>query len=173
MNKGKRAQRVEKVESGNENSNAEVYAKNDLTEDEVMKIKEAFDLFDTEHSGTIDTNKFKQALLNGIDNQTLQNLINDIDKNQTDTINFEELIKIIAAVKMSDKDAPEDLKKIFDYLIEGYPDNLNRRKILEEVNKEVVDDHSAGVDINIFPDELKDKLTQNILKNQNLKLTHK
>ena len=52
------------------------YEKNGLTEDEVLEIKEAFDLFDTDKSGEIDVNELKQALMNlGIDtkNQTLQN----------------------------------------------------------------------------------------------------
>ena len=40
------------------------YEKNGLTEDEVLEIKEAFDLFDTDKSGEIDVNELKQALLN-------------------------------------------------------------------------------------------------------------
>ena len=51
------------------------YEKNGLTEDEVLEIREALDLFDTDHSGEIDVGELKQALLNlGIDtkNQTLK-----------------------------------------------------------------------------------------------------
>ena len=51
---------------------------NGLTEDEVLEIREAFDLFDTDHSGEIDVAELKQALMNlGIDtkNQTLQNIL--------------------------------------------------------------------------------------------------
>ena len=40
------------------------YEKNGLTEDEVLEIKEAFDLFDTDKSGEIDVNELKQALMN-------------------------------------------------------------------------------------------------------------
>ena len=44
------------------------YEKNGLTEDEVLEIREAFDLFDTDHSGEIDVAELKQALMNlGID----------------------------------------------------------------------------------------------------------
>ena len=60
------------------------YEKNGLTEDEVLEIREAFDLFDTDKSGEIDVAELKQALMNlGIDtkNQTLQNMLSDIDKN--------------------------------------------------------------------------------------------
>ena len=54
------------------------YEKNGLTEDEVLEIREAFDLFDTDKSGEIDVAELKQALMNlGIDtkNQTLQNIM--------------------------------------------------------------------------------------------------
>ena len=73
-----------------------------------MKVNINFNLFDSDHSGTIDIEELKQALSNlGIDakNQTLQNMMNDIDKNQSGTIDFDEFIEMMAA-KMSDKDAP-------------------------------------------------------------------
>ena len=68
------------------------YEKNGLTEDEVLEIREAFDLFDTDHSGEIDVAELKQALMNlGIDtkNQTLQNMLADIDKNGNANIDFD------------------------------------------------------------------------------------
>ena len=93
--------------------------KNGLTEDEVLEIKEAFYLFDKDHSGTIDIDELKQTLSNlEIDskNQTLQNMMNDIDKNQFNTIDFDEFIEMMTT-KMSDKDTPEDLRKVFDLFI--------------------------------------------------------
>lgn len=47
MNKNKKAQ---KVESKKTEFNSESYEKSGLTEDEVMEIKEAFDLFDSDGS---------------------------------------------------------------------------------------------------------------------------
>ena len=95
------------------------YEKNGLTEDEVLEIKEAFDLFDTDKSGEIDVNELKQALMNlGIDtkNQTLQNMLADIDKNGNANIDFDEFIDMMTA-KMSDKDTREDLEKVFELFI--------------------------------------------------------
>ena len=92
------------------------YEKNGLTEDEVLEIREAFDLFDTDKSGEIDVAELKQALLNlGIDtkNQTLQNMLADIDKNGDANIDFDEFINMMTA-KMSDKDTREDLEKVFE-----------------------------------------------------------
>lgn len=95
--------------------NAKKYEKNGLTEDEVLEIKEAFDLFDSDKSGTIDTEELKQALTNlGIDakNQTLQNMMNDLDKDKSGKIDFDEFIDMMTA-KMSDRDTEEDLRKVF------------------------------------------------------------
>ena len=136
MNKGKKAQ---KVVAKQEEFNPKNYEKNGLTEDEVMEIKEAFDLFDTDHSGTIDTDELKQALGNlGIDakNQTLQNMMNDIDKNQSGTIDFDEFIEMMTA-KMSDKDTPEDLRKVFDLFIGDDNADKIELKHLKRVAKEL------------------------------------
>ncbi len=136
MNRGKKAQ---KVATKQEAFNPKNYEKNGLTEDEVIEIKEAFDLFDSDHSGTIDTAELKQALSNlGIDakNQTLQNMMNDIDKNQSGTIDFNEFIELMTA-KFSDKDTPEDLRKVFDLFIGDDTADKIEFKHLKRVAKEL------------------------------------
>ena len=143
MNKGKKAQ---KVSTKQEEFNPKKYEQNGLTEDEVLEIKEAFDLFDSDHSGTIDTDELKQALSNlGIDakNQTLQNMMNDIDKNQSGTIDFDEFIQMMTA-KMSDKDTPEDLRKVFDLFIgDDNADKIELRhlkRVAKELGENMSDD---------------------------------
>ena len=99
--------------------NAKRYERNGLTADEVLEIKEAFDLFDTDGSGHISTDELKQALRNlGIDarNQTLSNMMNDLDKNSDNTIDFDEFIDMMTA-KMSDTDNREDLLKVFNLFL--------------------------------------------------------
>ena len=152
MNRNKKAQ---KVESKASEFNAKSYEKNGLTEDEVMEIKEAFDLFDTDKSGEIDTDELKQALSNlGIDakNQTLQNMINDIDKNQSGTIDFDEFIDMMTA-KMSDKDTREDLKKVFDLFL-GDDEKADKIELkhLKRVAKELNE--------NMTKDELNEMITR-------------
>ncbi len=95
--------------------NPKIYEKNGLTEDEVMEIKEAFDLFDSDKSGEISTEELKAALKNlGIDakNQTLTNMMADLDKDNSGQIDFGEFIDMMTA-KMSDRDTREDLEKVF------------------------------------------------------------
>ena len=113
------------------------YEKNGLTEDEVLEIREAFDLFDTDHSGEIDVAELKQALMNlGIDtkNQTLQNMLADIDKNGNANIDFDEFIDMMTA-KMSDKDelflGDDDADKI---------DIKHLKRVCKELNENMSDD---------------------------------
>ena len=111
-----------------------------------MEIKEAFDLFDTDKSGEIDVGELKQALTNlGIDakNQTLQNMLADIDKNGNANIDFDEFIDMMTA-KMSDKDTREDLEKVFDLFIGD--DNTDKidikhlKRVCKELNENMTDD---------------------------------
>jgi Ca2+-binding EF-hand superfamily protein len=44
------------------NFNAKRYERPGLTEDEIEEIKEAFDLFDSDGSGTIDPKELKSAM---------------------------------------------------------------------------------------------------------------
>ena len=120
--------------------------KNGLTADEVIEIKEAFDLFDSDKSGQIDTNELKQALQNlGIDakNQTLQNMLADIDKNGSGDIDFDEFIDMMTA-KMSDKDTREDLQKVFDlFLGDDDADKIeikHLKRVVKELNENLSDD---------------------------------
>ena len=133
-NKKQASQKVSK-----DQYDAKKYEKNGLTEDEVLEIKEAFDLFDTDKSGEIDVAELKQALLNlGIDtkNQTLQNMLADIDKNGDATIDFDEFIDMMTA-KMSDKDTREDLQKVFELFIGDEETDKIEIKHLKRVCKEL------------------------------------
>jgi centrin-1 len=99
--------------------NARRYEKNGLTEDEVLEIKEAFDLFDTDGSGTISTEELRKALQNlGIDarNQTLLNMMSDLDKDRSGSIDFDEFISMMTA-QMSDTDSREDLRKVYNLFL--------------------------------------------------------
>ena len=122
------------------------YEKNGLTEDEVMEIKEAFDLFDTDKSGQIDTEELRQALNSlGIDtnNQTLKSMIADIDKNGNSKIDFDEFIGMMTA-KMSDTDSREDLMKVYELFLGDDGDEMidirTLKRVAKELNENVKDD---------------------------------
>jgi Ca2+-binding EF-hand superfamily protein len=90
-----------------------------LSEDEILEIKEAFDLFDVDKSGFIDKSELKSALNNlGIDNRnhTLNAMMKDLDKDNSGQVSFNEFLDMMTA-KMSDKDTREDLEKVFRLFI--------------------------------------------------------
>merc|ERR1711943_65841 len=90
-------------------------AKHGLTEDQVAEIKEAFDLFDTDGSGSIDVNELKVAMKAlGMDAKSdeIRKLINDIDSDGDGTIDFDEFLAMMTARKQGE-DTREDLLKVF------------------------------------------------------------
>ena len=104
--------------------NAKRYERPGLTEDEIEEIKEAFDLFDTDGSGSIDPKELKAAMQSlGFEakNQTIFQMISDLDKNKNGSIDFEEFLDMMTA-RMSDKDTREDivskLERIMDEILQ-------------------------------------------------------
>lgn len=62
---------------------AKTYERPGLSEEEIEEIREAFNLFDTDGSGTIDPKELKAAMQSlGFEakNQTIYQMISDIDK---------------------------------------------------------------------------------------------
>jgi Ca2+-binding EF-hand superfamily protein len=129
--------------------NAKRYERNGLTADEVLEIKEAFDLFDSDGSGSISVDELKQALRNlGIDarNQTLSNMMNDLDKNNDQNIDFDEFIDMMTA-KMSDTDNREDLLKVYNLFLGEDAGTRNDkikiqhlRRVAKELNEAMSED---------------------------------
>ena len=92
-----------------------------LSEEEIEEIREAFNLFDADGSGTIDPKELKAAMQSlGFEakNQTIFQMISDIDKDKSGSIDFEEFLDMMTA-KMSDKDNREDIQKVSTVVLRG------------------------------------------------------
>merc|ERR1712039_363286 len=83
------------------------------------EIKEAFDLFDTDGTGTIDAKQLKVALRAlGFEpkKEELKKLVSDLDKSSSSSgqglLDFNEFLEIMTA-KMSEKDSKEQIQKAF------------------------------------------------------------
>jgi centrin-1 len=103
--------------TGKTEFNPKKYERPGLTEEEIMEIKEAFDLFDTDSSGQIDPKELKEAMNSlGLEarNQTIYQMILDMDADGSGDIDFEEFLNLMTA-KMSDRDTREDIRKVFRY----------------------------------------------------------
>ena len=80
--------------------------KQDLTESQKQEIKDAFDLFDTSGSGTIEPKELKVALRAlGFEppKEEVQKLVETFDKDGSGTIDFHEFLAIMMK-KMSETD---------------------------------------------------------------------
>ncbi|KAM3138858.1 hypothetical protein pb186bvf_009061 [Paramecium bursaria] len=118
--------------------NAAQYAVNGLTEDEVLEIKEAFDLFDTDGGETIDPKELKSAMTSlGFEakNQTIYQMIADLDEDHSGQIDFQEFLKLMTA-RISDKDSKADIEKVFK-LFDHERANAISLRDLQKVAKEL------------------------------------
>ena len=131
-----------------------------MSEEEIEEIREAFNLFDTDGSGTIDPKELKSAMQSlGFEakNQTIYQMIADIDKDGSGSIgmfmnyiysfniytnliiwnyiDFDEFLDMMTA-KMSDKDTKEDIQKVFNLFDDDQTGKISLRN-LKRVAKEL------------------------------------
>ncbi|KRX03957.1 hypothetical protein PPERSA_12404 [Pseudocohnilembus persalinus] len=125
--------------------NPKQYERPGLTEDEIMEIKEAFDLFDSDGGGQIDPKELKAAMTSlGFEakNQTIYQMIADLDADGSGAIEFPEFLSLMTA-RISDKDSKEDIEKVFRLFDDeklGYISIKNLRRVAKELG-ETMDDN--------------------------------
>jgi centrin-1 len=120
-------------------------AKPDLTEEQKQEIKEAFDLFDTDGSETIDAKELKVAMRAlGFEpkQEEIKKMISDIDEDGSGTIDFAEFLQMMTA-KMSQRDSQEEILKafrLFDDDGTGKISLKNLRRVANEIGENMTDD---------------------------------
>lgn len=98
---------------------AKSYERPGLSEEEIEEIREAFNLFDTDGSGTIDPKELKAAMQSlGFEakNQTIYQMIADIDKDGNGSIDFDEFLDMMTAKMVRNTIIFLSFVKIFIYL---------------------------------------------------------
>ena len=134
-----------KKAAGGKVFNAKQFERPGLTEDEILEIKEAFDLFDTDSGGSIDPKELKAAMTSlGFEakNQTIYQMISDLDADNNGQIEFPEFLNMMTA-RMSDKDSKEDIEKVFKLFDDeklGHISIKNLRRVAKELG-ETMDDN--------------------------------
>ncbi|KAG8079717.1 hypothetical protein GUJ93_ZPchr0007g3750 [Zizania palustris] len=86
-----------------------------LTQQKRQEIKEAFDLFDTDNSGTIDAKELNvamRALGFEMTEEQINQMIADVDKDGSGSIDYEEFEHMMTA-KIGERDSKEELTKAF------------------------------------------------------------
>jgi centrin-1 len=119
--------------------------KAELTEEQKQEIREAFDLFDTDGSGTIDAKELKVAMRAlGFEpkKEEIKKMIADIDKDGSGTIDFDEFLQMMTA-KMSEKDSREEILKafrLFDDDETGKISFKNLKRVAKELGENMTDE---------------------------------
>eukprot|EP00359_Climacostomum_virens_P002566 CAMPEP_0204900988 /NCGR_PEP_ID=MMETSP1397-20131031/2799_1 /ASSEMBLY_ACC=CAM_ASM_000891 /TAXON_ID=49980 /ORGANISM="Climacostomum Climacostomum virens, Strain Stock W-24" /LENGTH=207 /DNA_ID=CAMNT_0052069233 /DNA_START=265 /DNA_END=888 /DNA_ORIENTATION=+ len=110
-----------------------------LTEDEIEEIREAFNLFDTDGTGTIDPRELKAAMQSlGFEtkNPTIYAMIADLDRLGS-SIDFEQFLSAITD-KLGDKETRTGINKIFELFDDdgtGVISVNNLRRVAKELGE--------------------------------------
>ncbi|PRW20359.1 centrin [Chlorella sorokiniana] len=116
-----------------------------LTEEQKQEIREAFDLFDTDGSGTIDAKELKVAMRAlGFEpkKEEIKKMIADIDKDGSGTIDFDEFLQMMTA-KMGERDSRDEIMKafrLFDDDETGKISFKNLKRVAKELGENITDE---------------------------------
>merc|ERR1712072_965989 len=103
----------------------------------MQELREAFDLFDTNGSGTIDTKELQVALRAlGFDSkkEKVRKMIADID--------FEEFVEMMTG-KMGDRDSPEEILRVFKLFDDDETGKIsfrNLKRVARELGENMTDE---------------------------------
>merc|ERR1711998_682956 len=117
----------------------------ELSEEQKQEIKEAFDLFDTDGSGSIDSKELKVAMRAlGFEpkKEEIVKMIADVDDSGDGEIDFDEFMVMMTA-KMGEKDSRDDLIKafrVFDSDETGGVSFKNLCRVAKELGENMTDE---------------------------------
>ncbi|XP_055380451.1 uncharacterized protein LOC129611341 [Condylostylus longicornis] len=117
----------------------------ELTEEQKNDIKEAFDLFDTEGTGHIESKELKVAIRAlGFEpkKEEIKRMIAEIDKDNTGKISFTDFLQLMT-MKMAEKDSKEEILKafrLFDDDETGKISFKNLKRVARELGENLTDE---------------------------------
>ena len=119
--------------------------RSELTEEQKQEIKEAFDLFDTDGSGTIDAKELKVAMRAlGFEpkKEEIRKLIADVDTNGSGVIDFPEFLDMMTT-KMAERDPREEMIKAFRLFDDDETGKItfkNLKRVAKELGENMSDE---------------------------------
>ena len=121
-----------------------------LSPEQVEEIKEAFNIFDVDASGSIDYKELKaamKALGVQVKKEELKKMITDVDADGSGSVEFPEFLTMMTA-KMSTNDSKEDVKKVFGMFDEAGTGKItfkDLKKICKELGENLTDEEIQGM----------------------------
>lgn len=119
--------------------------KRNLTEEQALEVKEAFNVFDSEQSGGLDARELKAALsaLNvKISKDEIRQIYSDFGKDIREKINQEEFFEIVTP-RLPDRHTKDYIKMIFKYFDLDNNEKIsirNLKKIAQEIGENLSDE---------------------------------
>ena len=117
-----------------------------IDDEQLEELKEAFHLFDTQHSGQIDCREFKAALRAlgyEFKKSDVATCFHELDKEPgTGRLNVDEFLRVVAP-RLRDKSSREEVYKVFKLFDEDNTGRIsfkNLRKIAADVGEAIGDD---------------------------------
>ncbi|CAF4936942.1 caltractin-like [Pieris napi] len=116
----------------------------ELSEEQKRDIKEAFDLFDTENTGKIDTKELKVAIRAlGFEpkKEEIKKMIAEIDKGDG-KVSFDDFLDLMT-VKMAEKDTKEEIMKAFKLFDDDETGKIsfkNLKRVAKELGENLTDE---------------------------------
>jgi len=124
-------------------------ARDFLSEEQIGEFQDAFTYFDTDHDGIINSRELGSVLRQIGQNPTeaeLQDMVNDVDKDGTGSIDFPEFLAMMA-MKINEQNAEDEIReafKVFDGDGNGYIDRhelaIMLRFMGESISEEEIKD---------------------------------
>ena len=117
----------------------------ELSDEQKQEIKEAFELFGTDKTGTIDYHELKvcmRALGFDVKKQEVLNLMREYDREGSGQIEYPDFLEIMTT-KISERDPIEEISKAFKLFDEdntGKVSLRNLRRIAREMQENLSDD---------------------------------
>jgi centrin-1 len=127
------------------------YVGHGFTEDDIIELKEAFDLFDLDKSGFIDPNELKTVMEEfGLDARysTVAELMSEIDTDMSEKIDFQEFLEMIRG-KPEDENSMSQIRKVFNVFDTGKTGTINLKDLIQ-VSEELGESLSDRTLVNLI-----------------------
>ncbi|XP_036176881.1 centrin-1 [Myotis myotis] len=109
----------------------------ELTEEQKQEVREAFDLFDADGSGTIDVKELKVAMRAlGFEpkKEEMKKMVSEVDKEGTGRISFNDFLAVMTQ-KMAEKDTKEEILRAFRLFDDDETGKISFRNLKRVANE--------------------------------------